>query len=142
MPGQEHRPAGQREGVDLLLVHHVEGVGELRVLELGRNRGDEPRTDVLDVLIDALVVQYRQFLLGLRSGLATQLHVLGGRVLRVRRFDPGLRRNRHQSGEQRAGDEGGVSMSGQWCAHGGHPVQMKNQARAVSVMAAVASLQS
>ena len=40
---KEHRPARQRKRVDLLLIDDLEGVAELRVLELARNRPTSSR---------------------------------------------------------------------------------------------------
>jgi hypothetical protein len=88
---EEHRPAWQREGVDVFLVHHVEGVLELRMLELGRHCLGESLSDPLDVVIDAVVVEHRQLFLRLRGGLASELHVFGDGVFILRRHDLGLR---------------------------------------------------
>ena len=50
---EEHRPAGQRERVDLGLVDDLEAVAELGVLELTRNRLDEVASDPLHITVDA-----------------------------------------------------------------------------------------
>ena len=60
---EEHRPARQREGVDLLLVDHVERVAEPRVAELAVDRRGEPRADVLDERVYPIVVEHRKLLL-------------------------------------------------------------------------------
>jgi hypothetical protein len=63
---EKHRTARQREGIDVLLIDDIERVCELRVLELRWHRLSEPPSDPLDVVVDPLVVQHRQFLLYLR----------------------------------------------------------------------------
>jgi hypothetical protein len=56
---EEHRAAGQRERVDLFLIHDPERVRELGMTELGWNRSREPRSNVGDILIDPRVVEQR-----------------------------------------------------------------------------------
>jgi hypothetical protein len=50
---EEHRPAGQRERVDLGLVDDLEAVAEFGVLKLTRNRLDEVASDPLHVAVGA-----------------------------------------------------------------------------------------
>ena len=94
----EHRSAWQREGVDLADVHDLERVPELRVLELGWHRGDEPVAEGLDVRRHLVVAQDGQLPLRFRGGLEAQLDVLRGCVVVVRRHDARLR-HREAGGE-------------------------------------------
>ena len=65
---QEHRAAGQRERVDVFLVHDLEGARNSGVPELGRHRLTS-LWPIRDVVVDAPVVEHRQFLLRLCRGL-------------------------------------------------------------------------
>ena len=56
---EEHRPARQRERVDLLEVDDLEAVAERRLAELGRNVVDQLLAEPLDEVFDPLVVQQR-----------------------------------------------------------------------------------
>ena len=45
---QEHRPAGQRESIDLFEIDHVEAVPERRLLQVIRNLGDQSLANLFD----------------------------------------------------------------------------------------------
>ncbi len=65
----EHRPAREREGVDLLHVHTLEGVAEFRMLEIGGNRIDQPAADVVEIRVHVVVVHHGQLTLHLLAPL-------------------------------------------------------------------------
>ena len=94
---QEHRSARQGERVDFLLVHHVEGVPELRMPEFGRDGGGQRPADRLDVALNLLIVEKRQFLADFRRRLATELHIVGHRVAIARGSDLCLSAGRNVS---------------------------------------------
>ena len=54
---QEHRTTGKRERIDVAQVDDVERVAERRLAELRGNLLDQPLSDVLDVVLGALIVQ-------------------------------------------------------------------------------------
>jgi hypothetical protein len=119
-PVEKHRSARQGEGVDLLLVDHVEGVPERRMRKLRRDCRDEFPTDAFDPLLCSSIVQERQFLGDLRSGFTPDLYVLFKRVLVVVELEPGLSGNenrRERDDTSRDGDRSRQPSSGR--ARGG-----------------------
>ena len=102
---EEHRPAGQREGVDVACVNHVERVAELRVLVLRRDGRGETLADRVGVLAYVAVAQDRHLLVDLLRVLLTELHVVARLVLVPRRCDVRLRerrqRRQHEGGGQK-----------------------------------------
>ena len=88
----EHRSAGQREGVDVAHVDDLEGVAELVVPKLGRNRGDQAAAEILDIGRHLSFAHQRQLLPSFARGFPPQLDVLLDLVLVFRRRDPRLGR--------------------------------------------------
>src|SRR5207245_961476 len=82
--------ARQRERVYVARIDHLEGVTELRVLELGRNRFDQATTDPLNVILDFAVVKQRQLSLDLVGGLLSKLQVFINAVGILGSYDAGL----------------------------------------------------
>jgi hypothetical protein len=100
----EHRTAGQRERVDLLHVHRLEGVVEFGMLHVGGDRGDQPPPDAFEKRRDAVVPQDRQLLSGFGRGLTPELDVLRGGVAVFRRNDLRLRADKCGRQHQRGSD--------------------------------------
>ncbi len=67
-----HRPAGEREGVDLGGVHRLDRVGIARARSLRRQLPD----DLVEVAVRVSIVQQRKLPLGFRCGLTSDLDVL------------------------------------------------------------------
>ena len=82
-----HRPARQREGVDLFHVDDLERVSEFRVTKLRRDRIDKTLPDVRHVRRDRVVSQQRQLLLDLSGRVPAKLHIVAGVVFVFRRRD-------------------------------------------------------
>ena len=105
-----HRAAGQREGVDVADVDHLERVAEFRMLKFRRNRLSQPRANVRDIRLHLRVGQYRQLFFYLLGRFAARGDVFRNLVLVVRRDDFRLaddeadRRQEHDRGRSRAGD--------------------------------------
>ena len=112
---EEHRPAGQGERVDLLLVDDAEGVAELGMLILRGNDADQTLTDAGDVLVDRRIVEQRQLFLYLRRGFLSELHIVGRLVFVGRGDDMGLRR---RGAERDRKDEDGGQPCVSECGHG------------------------
>ena len=87
----EHRPAGQRECVDVLQVHRREGVLEHRIVQLGGSHVDEPLAEPVEVARKCGVGDDGVLLANLCRGLAAEFDVLFWRVLVFRSRDSGLR---------------------------------------------------
>jgi hypothetical protein len=85
-----HRPAGQRERVDLFQVHRREGVLVDLLVELRRRRGNQPIAQAGQIAGDPLVADDRVLLSNFSRGLATELHVLLRRVSVLGRLDDRL----------------------------------------------------
>jgi hypothetical protein len=120
---EEHRPAGKRERVDLFQIDDVERIAELRLFQIVGNLGHEPLANVLDERVGGLIVEERQLLAHLGSRLATELHILFGRVAVLVRFDPrlcahGEREGRdNRSNERRCSCSPRVGGSDEWSSH-------------------------
>ena len=87
----EHRPARQGEGVDVLLVDGRERELEQRVPQVVRRGGDEPLAEPIEEPVDLGVLDDRELLPALGRGLPAELDVLLGRVLVLGRDDARLR---------------------------------------------------
>ena len=86
-PIEEHGAARKSEGVDLFLVHHIEGVPEFRMLELWWNGRGERLANPLDVVLETLVVEHRQLFNCLGSRFLTELHIVLNGVVVFRSLD-------------------------------------------------------
>ena len=75
---QEHRPARQRERIDLAKIDDVERVPELGLAELRRDLIDQAVADPLDEILGAPVVEERHLLPDLCRRLLPELDVLLG----------------------------------------------------------------
>ena len=88
----EHRPAGQREGVDLLHVHHLERVLELRMPQFAGESSStsrRPMSSTNDVTLSSRISG--SVLRASAAACAAHLDVLGRRVAVVGRHDARLR---------------------------------------------------
>ena len=133
---EEHRAAGQREGVDLSEIDDIEGVAERRLPQVARNGVDQPVADSLHELVSGLVADEWQLLPHFRRCLLTELHVLFGRVAVLIGFDPSLRargqredRNEHPSQGSRASGSPCV-LDDECSSHGG--VECKVHSNAIT----------
>jgi hypothetical protein len=95
----EHRPARQRERVDLFQIHRRERVLVDRVLEFGRGPCDEPVSEDRKIAGDACILDDRVLPADLGRGFAAELNVLFGRVLVLRDLDDRLRARHGPGGD-------------------------------------------
>ena len=105
---EKHRSAGQREGIDLFEIDHVEAVPERRLPQVIGNLVDQPLANLFDEPFRGPVVDERQLLTHFGRRLPTELHVLFRRVAVLVRFDPGLRaRGKREDGNDRHSQRSG-----------------------------------
>jgi hypothetical protein len=83
----EHRPAGQREGVDFLQVDRRERVLVDRLLQLRRRRSHEAVAEHREIAGNRLVLDDWVLLADFSGGLHPELDVLFGRVLVLGQLD-------------------------------------------------------
>jgi hypothetical protein len=127
---EEHRPAGQRERVDLFLIHHVEGVAEFLVLKLRWNGGGECPPDRLDVILGPLIVQKGQLFRDLGGRLPAKFHIVGKAVAVLGRDDPGLCAGKRQrTGDAQPNERSFQAWRRHRMSHAPKPLQVAGQPR-------------
>ena len=114
---EKHRPARQREGVDLFEIDDVEAVTELGLLQVIRNLVDQSLANVFDEPLRGPVAEDRQLLTHFGCGLPAELHVLLRRVAVLVRLDPSLRaRGKREDGDDCHGQRSrSCSLRASWC---------------------------
>jgi hypothetical protein len=97
----EHRPAGEREGVDVLEVDGGERILERVVLEVGGRGRHQSPAQAVEVGIDLAVVDDGVLAPHLGGGFLTDLDVLLRRILVLGRGDASLRTHHGRAQEKR-----------------------------------------
>ena len=122
---EKHRPAGEREGIDLFEIDHVEAVAERWLLQVLRNLIDQPPANFFDKFFRRPVVDDRQLLPHFGRRLPSELHVLLRRVAVLVRLDPRLRaraRGTREHGNDRDSQRRGsrsptIRWRDEWSSH-------------------------
>jgi hypothetical protein len=96
----EHRPARERECVDLFQVHRRERVLVHGFFQLGGSSGDQSIAELGEIPRDSFVLDDRVLPLDLSGRFEADLHVLLRRVLVLRQLHRGLREERRPGRER------------------------------------------
>ncbi len=117
----EHRAAGQREGVDLFQVHRRERIFEHGVVQFGRRRCYQPLAQAIEIAGERRVRDDRVLLAYFRGRLSPKLHVLFGRVLVLGHRDLRLRPGNGGVQQEKRRDATGENRSTQPSRGTGRP---------------------